>query len=337
MSPKKVVLLKQGQRIYGVCPARACQHFFKLYHPFSLKAKIWTRIVKFLFRIKLPALIFPVLAEKDVFIGALPLSEFKKKLLEILDFDRFSDVVLSFPVDSKRKRARGFILSENLWFFKSAWSNDDKNELEHEAKTIEWLQQKEWKSFRHPELFKRVSFDTFTVYCYHSLVNKDSKQSDPFWNSAVNDLWKELCDATCQDISAEQLIAVSSKVAVKPQDLNFNRGKPHRFCSAHGDFAPWNLKVNSKGVFQVYDWENFLPLAPYLFDPLHFFIQTNFLVNKKGEYEVASRLRDFIHGIVPTANPGDIELALIWLSRLKSPQPHFPAIKNAYFENHRAQ
>jgi hypothetical protein len=60
---------------------------------------------------------------------------------------------------------------------------------------------------------------------------------------------------------------------------------PWPLTAVHGDFAPWNIRVIGSKV-GVYDWENFLPLAPAGWDVLHYEVRVRHLVKKRSLEEL---------------------------------------------------
>ena len=57
-------------------------------------------------------------------------------------------------------------------------------------------------------------------------------------------------------------------------------GKKIRCGIVHGDFAPWNARVNN-GQLYVFDWESATPQSPVVWDIYHFHTQVSALLNKK--------------------------------------------------------
>jgi len=57
-------------------------------------------------------------------------------------------------------------------------------------------------------------------------------------------------------------------------------GKKIRCGMTHGDFAPWNARVNN-GRLHVFDWESGTPQSPVVWDIYHFHTQVSALLNKK--------------------------------------------------------
>jgi hypothetical protein len=58
-------------------------------------------------------------------------------------------------------------------------------------------------------------------------------------------------------------------------------GKKIRCGIVHGDFAPWNARVND-GQLYVFDWESATSQSPVVWDMYHFHMQASALLNKKS-------------------------------------------------------
>jgi hypothetical protein len=67
--------------------------------------------------------------------------------------------------------------------------------------------------------------------------------------------------------------------------LELADGMEFRFHPAHGDFTPWNTRLDG-GRLQAFDWEFFHPDAPVLFDRFHWVVQTGVLVKRKSCEEI---------------------------------------------------
>lgn len=57
--------------------------------------------------------------------------------------------------------------------------------------------------------------------------------------------------------------------------------KPWPFTAAHGDFAPWNMRLMD-GKLALYDCECFMPLAPLGWDILYFIFRVENLIKRKS-------------------------------------------------------
>lgn len=75
------------------------------------------------------------------------------------------------------------------------------------------------------------------------------------------------------------------------------RGKQLDFCPSHGDFTPWNARVDA-GEMHAFDWEFFQPCAPALFDWHHWILQTGVLVQHDSTEQLFAALQE------PTALSG---------------------------------
>jgi hypothetical protein len=62
-------------------------------------------------------------------------------------------------------------------------------------------------------------------------------------------------------------------------DVDVN--KPWPFTIAHGDFAPWNMRLID-GKIALYDWEYFLPLAPAGWDILYYIFREENLIKRQS-------------------------------------------------------
>ncbi len=78
------------------------------------------------------------------------------------------------------------------------------------------------------------------------------------------------------------------------KQLNFPQqtSEIYPMVSAHGDFAPWNIRLTDKKI-AVYDWENFIALAPAGWDIMRFIFMTERMLKKQPIEKIYSR---FIEG-----------------------------------------
>ena len=99
-----------------------------------------------------------------------------------------------------------------------------------------------------------------------------------------------------------QITEQAPEIATKCQTalneiLTAVRGKQLNFCPSHGDFTPWNAKVDA-GEIHAFDWEFFHPSAPALFDWHHWILQTGVLVQHDSNDQLFAALQE------PTALSG---------------------------------
>lgn len=73
------------------------------------------------------------------------------------------------------------------------------------------------------------------------------------------------------EILRNQVLALTSE----------NLSKQWPFTSAHGDFAPWNMRLAQKKV-ALYDWEYSMQLAPIGWDMLYFLFRVDNLIKRQS-------------------------------------------------------
>ncbi len=61
----------------------------------------------------------------------------------------------------------------------------------------------------------------------------------------------------------------------------------------HGDFAPWNIKLDDSGKVNLLDWENCSIKAVGGWDWLHCLIQSALLVKKLNAYDALLEAREW--------------------------------------------
>lgn len=63
----------------------------------------------------------------------------------------------------------------------------------------------------------------------------------------------------------------------------------------HGDFAPWNVRVDSHGNWRVLDWERGETAGPPAWDWFHWVVQPEVLVRRASTDEIAWRVDELLH------------------------------------------
>lgn len=66
-----------------------------------------------------------------------------------------------------------------------------------------------------------------------------------------------------------------------------NNDKPLPFTVAHGDFAPWNMRLID-GKLALFDWEYYTPLAPYGWDLFYFVFRVENLIKRQSLEQIWS-------------------------------------------------
>jgi hypothetical protein len=72
-------------------------------------------------------------------------------------------------------------------------------------------------------------------------------------------------------------------------------GKQFHPCLAHGDFAPWNIKVRSDRRWAVLDWERGQLAGPPAWDWFHFVIQPAILVEKRSTTALVEKFDELLN------------------------------------------
>lgn len=97
--------------------------------------------------------------------------------------------------------------------------------------------------------------------------------------------WFHRVQARLADIEeAAPVIAALCREALG-RVLELAAGMELRFHPAHGDFTPWNTRIDASRL-QAFDWEFFNADAPALFDRFHWIVQTGVLVQRKSCEEI---------------------------------------------------
>ncbi len=94
-----------------------------------------------------------------------------------------------------------------------------------------------------------------------------SLNSLPVWNDLVSEV-------TCED--EIEFLKVAGECVVSESIV-------------HGDFTPWNLKIDTKGNINVLDWECYRRGGAAGWDWAHYFVQSALLVDKGDAEEVLKR------------------------------------------------
>ena len=76
------------------------------------------------------------------------------------------------------------------------------------------------------------------------------------------------------DFAASHHLTKASKLLEESKNLRVTMGV------MHGDFSPWNIKINHQGNVAVIDWEYASRTGPAVWDWLHYLLQRSSLVDK---------------------------------------------------------
>lgn len=79
--------------------------------------------------------------------------------------------------------------------------------------------------------------------------------------------------------------------------------RPIIFSTVHGDFAPWNIRIQGQNAF-VFDWESARAAAPCWFDYFHFGAMQ--AANAKRRYELTASTSAWLGTLAPTIEANNV-------------------------------
>ena len=127
------------------------------------------------------------------------------------------------------------------------------------------------------------------------------------WNITVQNIWRYLVNKTRVKIPVEKInLELFNK-------LNIKKKKYYKYAAIHGDFTPWNIKIQDEKDVWVYDWESFSLSAPYLTDPIYYIIQVEKLIKNSNISKISKILVKAISTLDKSATLDDLFLALAYL------------------------
>jgi hypothetical protein len=330
MSKRRMMAIMQGHCLRSLLYPEDYVSFFDLYTPFTTRAILWTYLVRLLLWMRLGPLVFPLVDGHSINIGGVTIADFMQKLLRLAGCNTTENIVFVFPADKERAKVNGFILGKEERYFKAAWATKENLQLETEVNALKWVSSIEKRSFHIPSLIASDIDNHFHIVIYDRLHFSRNKCRLE-WGERIHKFWAELLWQTVHYVDIKKAGWLENNFVQYTDHVLFPTPKAkYRFCAAHGDLAPWNLRVGLDGKTWVHDWENFIPSAPYLTDPVHFFIQINFLVRKKQVLDIVKEIPIFARKIDSRCSNEDITLALLFLNKIKDDQNHFQKILKTF-------
>ena len=277
MRKHTVLLIKQGQKIRGICPSGHIDDFFKLYEPFSLKGIVWSRIVKIFSKLGLETLFFK--KENPAFVIFHGLTYFDLlQLFESFFGKKIFQLLIMFPYDQCRGRVSGFALSDNMFFFKLSLKAEDKIALSKEVSALKFIKNNNIDCFHIPQLINTHSFNRDKQLNIYEPLPPNARKIRSMWNPLVQKAWENFSRKTIHYVDINDF-----NLNIKKEiHFEIKKNNEYKFCCIHGDFAPWNIRVDSNDQLWIYDWEDFANSAPYLTDPIHYITQTEYLIKKSS-------------------------------------------------------
>jgi hypothetical protein len=201
---------------------------------------------------------------------------------------------------------------------KVAFDDASQSALAHETQALDLVGRLRVRTFQAPTCLSQGGIPgmTFAVYDYQA----DTHPSAGKWNSLFENAWSELRAKTLRRKKLSDWTwwnSLPEEIRKRFSDV-VEAGEPtagYACCWAHGDFAPWNLRLK-QGTLILMDWEDFSPEAPILADPVHFFMSLAFL-NSRRTAASTEELLCFVESLHVPVSTSDIILPLIYTSNAR--------------------
>lgn len=224
--------------------------------------------------------------------------------------------VFYFPPQIERMKTSIFLLrkdGEAVAFVKMGWE-EARREIQNEIDAIRFLNSIDIKSFDVPQLLSEGWYANVRYAVYSPVFGNIG--AGYRWNKIYQNLWEELTSKTKHELSLEEIINklysdlpnASLWEPILDKLISLMKGKT-TCSSVHGDFAPWNIRVQN-GKIILLDWEEFATSAPYLTDPAHFVISVTWLGQKRGPSYIARNLRLWVSNY----DIGNVIVAIVYLA-----------------------
>lgn len=249
-----------------------------IYQPQSLVAKFYTRIIK--------ALIWLGMAG----VALRPVK------LEIKESSPLAEIVrqgeLGFLLGNPHGRARRIVClhkgNDDQWLVtKIGMKGAGRQTVEDEAENLRNLPD---HLDGPPQVSSALNVEDYASYTVELIEGKSpgladsslvlgclvSWQTDELVHLGQLPLWQKL-SACVEDASDKAWLDKITRLQVYPSVV-------------HGDFAPWNIKIDRSGHVHVLDWEFCLHGGAAGWDWAHYLIQVGLLVEKCGSAEVLKKI-----------------------------------------------
>lgn len=321
------------------------RHVLKYQYAYHWGARSWKKVLSIANPVLVQRLFRPL--DLQTFLGD-GVANIEAVLNEVFGLNRDSshNIFLLFPPQKSRCRLFAFWLDEGgvcKSFLKVGWSTDDSARILAEVDVIQnWkITRGLSKSFLIPSIVRAHKVTEHIAYAQYDPIPSSLPPGPSNWNSLYERVWNELRESTEQHLSIEQAIRILEQrgcdafwhrvlQSVVARDL----GTKFTFCSSHGDFAPWNVRLSPEGPY-VIDWEHYAEMRPMLCDPIYFFVRVEQLLRKRDSIRIASKLPMFLGQVHPSGNKAaDILFSLCSLSQARSERSPdiFREVAEAYWK-----
>ena len=320
---KEFVLIHQGHRRRLAVPSEQAEpqrEAFELLPTFTKAGRVWKFAVETLVRSGMGLGFFERVNDQFLLTEHIRCSDWVSTVGALLE-SKIESVVFVFPYDTERSKFSSILYldtSQKL-FVKFAWNEPERMELVTERRALETLRSSRFDNVRFPALVRSESVLGGILNVY----NFEHRPSTPcrVWGASSEGAWREIVNHTRAVVPVSQLDWIRScrRLEWWPTDLLKNEKMEIVVSAAHGDYAPWNLRICNDGSVFLHDWEQYEPTAPYLLDPVHFVLQDLVLVRRWSPSKVARRLKELLISVSNSNNVTlDLMLALGFLRVHKS-------------------
>lgn len=266
--------------------ARLSTNAFKLYNPFSSKAKLFKRVTKFCFRY-LGLFLKPILAikkEKSLFIKYLE-EELHESLVVSLYYATTKDKVV-MQIQTKDAKVLGYL----------KYPLNDIG-LKHIKNEIEAFQILSEKNIVEPCIFSK-EYDGKPFLLLKELDGVidivDKKDVDSILNKFNRDKSYQLKNHP-RILELKRLLLKNDMqdYLLKVEEICTNSTISYKLVYEHGDFTPWNI-VKVEDDYIPFDFEYFVEGGLEYFDIVKYYYQVGKLLEGKSGYDLVKFIKDKI-------------------------------------------
>jgi hypothetical protein len=237
-----------------------------------------------------------------------------------------------FPPQDYRKKCSILLFDAGgrpVSYVKMAWGEEEKDQAVTEREAYSFCHSQQFRKFETPTILFKGEFEG-RYFNLFSVFPLDLGLAPNYWNEVYQQTWDELSASTVRQIKLENLPWWDRR-----RRWNHHWDRAHeiveklepetgyRFCTAHGDFSPWNARVRSNRLF-LFDWERFEKTAPLFLDPVYWILSHEILLRKEKDVRTIAKSLEFDKRIKAIFHPQipDLMLVLIYL-RSNNPEEPF--------------
>ncbi len=272
-------------------------NFLKFYSASSLLSKVYTKVIQTLYSFKLGRL-----GSSGSFYIYHKSPLFPQQITQKLSGNNYA--AFTGTVGPNRKILLAINQGQTTsHFIKIPLQNKSENLIKNEVKTLETLQEKNFKFLEIPQVEKS---DFHSIGIFTNVADKTQNRpleiqrihinalSELYQNQTrqekINNtsIWSTIEDNIKNKVKKPTLQRLQEKLKSLKAHIETQSSIPLAY--AHGDFTPWNMYV-SENQLHLYDWELAMKDAPLLFDVFHFIFQTGILIKHQSFKEIQNEIK----------------------------------------------